>query len=83
MFLCMRTTIRLEDNLLKAAKKRAVELDTTLTAVIEDALRTALAKPTQAKRPKKTDLPVSGSGGLCPGVDLDDTSSLFDIMENR
>jgi len=83
MFLCMRTTIRLEDNLLKRAKKQAVEMNTTLTAVIEDALRTALAKPTEVKKQKKIELPVSGSGGLCAGVDLDDTSSLLDIMDNH
>jgi len=83
MFLCMRTTIRLEDNLLKAAKKRAVEMDTTLTAIIEDALRTALTKPEPLKKTKKLELPTSGNGGLCAGVDLDDTSSLVDIMENR
>ena len=56
-------------------------MNTTLTAVIEDALRTALAKPD--KKQKKIELPETGSGGLCVGVDLDDTSSLIDIMEDR
>ena len=82
MLICMRTTIRLEDNLLKQAKKRAVEKNTTLTAVIEDALRAALAKAADTGRHKDVELPVSGSGGLCAGVDLDDASSILDVMED-
>ena len=77
----MRTTIRLDDDLLRAAKRRAVETDRTLTAVIEDALRAALvarAEPT-AERPR---LPTFNGGGLQQGVDLDDSASLLDLMES-
>ena len=37
-----RTTIRLDDQLLKEAKRLAADLGTTLTAVIEESLRARL-----------------------------------------
>ena len=40
----MRTTVRLPDDLMKAVKRHAAETGRTLTAVIEDALRAALAR---------------------------------------
>lgn len=54
----------------------------TLTAVIEEALRAALA-PRRARGRERVELPTFGSGGLLPGVDLDDTASLLDAMEDR
>ena len=80
----MRTTIRLDDDLLAAAKRRAVETGQTLTAVIEQALREALARtPRGASAARRIELPTDGSGGLQPGVDLDDGASLLDAMEDR
>jgi hypothetical protein len=75
----MRTTIRLDEQLLARAKARAAATGRTLTAVIEDALRTALAdKPSMPSEPVR--LP-SFSGQLQPGVDLDDSAALLDLME--
>lgn len=84
MLLCMRTTIRLPDDLLKAAKRRAVDTGRTLTDVIEDALRAALAREEEdAPDGSPAVLPTYGCGGTLPGVDLDDTASLLDLMEGR
>jgi Arc/MetJ family transcription regulator len=78
----MRTTIRLDDDLLTRAKRAAVERKTTLTAVIEDALRRALAaRPTRAAAPLA--LPTFRGDGLQPGVDLDDSAALLDLMDER
>jgi hypothetical protein len=77
----MRTTIRLDDELLKDAKRRAAETGRTLTALIEDALRQALGRrdETPAGRVR---LPVGRRGSkLQPGVDLDDSAALLDLME--
>jgi Arc/MetJ family transcription regulator len=76
----MRTTIRLDDDLLTKAKRAALERGTTLTAVIEDALRRSLA---QGPRERHDDvaLPSFRGDGLQPGVDLDDTASLLDLMD--
>jgi hypothetical protein len=76
----MRTTIRLDDDLLARAKRAAVERGTTLTALIEDALRRALA-PETAERRGRVSLPTFRGDGLQPGVDLDDTASLLDLMD--
>jgi predicted transcriptional regulator len=74
----MRTTIRLDDDLLTAAKRRAVETGSTLTAVIEDALRRALTEPraTTEVAPFPTVM-----GAVRAGVDLDDSASLLDVMD--
>jgi hypothetical protein len=78
----VRTTIRLDDDLLRDAKRAAVERGTTLTAVIEDALRRALA-PAPATRREPFRMPTFRGDGLRPGVDLDDTASLLDVMDER
>ena len=77
----MRTTIRLNDELFKRVKVLAAETHRTLTAVIEDSLRLILEKPPQPDRSRDVELPTSGSGGILPGIDLDDTSALLDKME--
>jgi Arc/MetJ family transcription regulator len=78
----MRTTVRLDDELLTKAKRAAVERGTTLTAVIEDALRRALT-PSTDSRHEDVVLPTFRGNGLQPGVDLDDSASLLDLMEER
>ncbi|MCH7715379.1 MAG: ribbon-helix-helix protein, CopG family [Gemmatimonadetes bacterium] len=79
----MRTTVRLEDDILRRAKERAVASGTTLTGVIREALQAYLARPVDAADPCPVALPVSGSGGTLPGIDLDDTASLYDVMDGR
>jgi hypothetical protein len=76
----MRTTIRLPDDLLRAAKRHATESGRTLTAVIEEALRVALASADAPALDEAVTLPTYGSGGLRPGVDLDDSAALLDVM---
>lgn len=75
----MRTTIRLPDDLLREAKKVAAETDRTLTKVIEDALRAALA-PRKRQERERIEIPTV-EGRLRPGVDLDDSAALLDLME--
>lgn len=78
----MRTTIRLNDDLLRRAKREALERGTTLTAVIEDALRRALAPPGSTRR-EPFRLRTFHGDGLLPGVDLDDTAALLDVMDEQ
>lgn len=77
----MRTTIRLPDDLLEAAKRHAVDTGRTLTKVIEDALRAALARQESGPGEEAIELPTYGTGGLRPGVDLDDSAVLLDLMD--
>jgi hypothetical protein len=79
----MRTTVRLDDPLLAEVKKYAADSGQTLTAVIEDALRETLARRKHPVKRRKVRLPTFPGGRLRPGVDLDDTSAILDLMENR
>ena len=80
----MRTTIRLDEAILKAAKRLALESGRTLGETVEDLLREALARRrTSAPPPRARPLPVFRGNGLQPGVDLDDTAGLLDRMEGR
>jgi predicted transcriptional regulator len=76
-----RTTIRLDDQLLRDAKTLAAESGRTLTAVIEDALRVALARRKSSESDAKWEFPTFDMGGLMPGVDLDNNAALLDLME--
>jgi len=77
----MRTTIRIEDQLLVEAKRLAVRTGTTLTAVVEDALREVLARQGDAGRRTPVRITTAGGQGLLPGVDLDDSAALLELME--
>jgi hypothetical protein len=79
----MRTTININERLLRNAKLRAAETHRTLTSVIEDALRLALEAKHAPVPNRRVSVPVSGAGGLLPGVDLDDNASVLDRMEGR
>ncbi len=81
MLRCVRTTIRLDDNLLAQAKAEAARSGRTLTAVIEDALRAAFGRPTDVLR-KRVDLPTFKGNGALPKVDLDSTAALLDLMDD-
>lgn len=76
----MRTTVRLDDALLQAARKEALHCGTTLTALFEEALRARLARPSAARRPPVRLKTVTGMG-VRPGVDLTHSAALLDLME--
>ena len=78
----MRTTVRLDERLLAEAKKRAAETGRTLTAVLEDALRETLARRSTRPKRRPVRLKTVKGDGVRPGVDLDDTSALLDLLES-
>ena len=77
----MRTTVRLDQQLLRQAKEYAARNGRTLTAVIEDALRELLARGRKGRVREPVQLPTFVGKGLQPGVDLNDTASLMDLMD--
>jgi hypothetical protein len=77
----MKITIHLPDDLIERAKKAALEADTTLGGFIENALQEALARRRNGKRGREFKVITYGHGGVLPGVNLDDSSALQDIME--
>ena len=78
----MRTTLNLKDSLLSAAKRRAAQKGTTLTAFVEDALAAALVRPHAQDTAYRFEWKTK-RGRLLPGVDVSDRDRLFDVLEGR
>lgn len=77
---CMRTTIRLDDQFLKSAKRLAHSIVKSLTAVIEESLRQTLIRRSTTKRTRRPVKLTTVSGlGVCSGVDLDDSAALLNL----
>jgi hypothetical protein len=76
-----KTTLNLDTELLREAKKRAAEEGTTLTEIVERALRDALDEPAP-REPYVFDFPTVDGGGP-PLVDVADRDALYDLMEGR
>ena len=75
----MRTTLNIDDQILSMAKHRAIEQGVPLTHVVENALRDVFLKTEE----KGTEIHLYTVRGpeVKPGIDLDHTSSLLDIMD--
>ena len=78
----MRTTIRINDQLLRDAKAHAARVGCSLTSLIEDALRQALSRQPANPRRGRVKLNTFLGRGLRPGVDLDNSAKLLDILES-
>jgi hypothetical protein len=77
----MRTTIRLPDDLLAEAKTLAAAERSSLTRIIEDALRESFMRRRRARERQPVRLISFRGQGLRPGVDLDNSADLLDLME--
>ncbi len=80
MVIWVKTTIDIADVLLRAAKRRAQQRETTLKVVVEDALREYL-QPTKKRKTKYKwkDLSVGGEG-LVAGVDPSNWNQIRSII---
>lgn len=78
----MRTTIRMKDELLQKAKIEAAKKKISLTAFIEEAVEDKLHSERQLPE-EVSDFKIItfGAGGVADGIDLNDGSSLLDMME--
>jgi hypothetical protein len=77
-----RTTVRLPDELMKRAKRKAAAEGRSVTALIEDGLRQVLSGDPRPRRPRRTLPPVSSAqGGLMPGIDLNDSTALQEMND--
>lgn len=79
----MRTTVRLDDALLREAKKVAAETGRSLTVVIADSLRETLARRRKPSKSGPVRLPTFGGGRLVPGINLDKTSELLGRLDDE
>lgn len=77
----MKTTLNLDDQLLRLAKKAAADRGVTLTQVVEEALSAAVLGPPRSEAFRLRWTPVAGR--RTPEVDIADRSALYDRMEDR
>lgn len=76
----MRTTLSIDDELYRRAKAAAALRGSSVTSLIEDALRSALDAPAAAR--PLPDLPIAReAGGPLPGVDLHDARALAAVLD--
>ena len=86
MFSHMKTTVDLPDELLIKAKKHAAETRTPLRLLIERGLRRELASSRGGRRVRRTPRKIRwvvAPGGLPPGVNVADRSSLHDWIRSQ
>lgn len=74
--------MRLPEELLDAAKARALATGRTLTDLLADSLRYELQRPITPAQVHEP-LPTYRGRGLQAGVDLSDASALEDLMRGR
>ena len=78
----MRTTLDIDDAVLRRAKEVAAKEGKTLTRVVEEALRDRVSSDKRPKTPFKLKL-LTKKGRVVPGVDLSDRDALYERMEGR
>ena len=77
-----RTTVRLPDDLVRRAKRKALAEGRSLTALIEDGLRRVLDEGRPSRRVERVLPPVSSAtGGLMPGINLEDAATLQEMED--
>ena len=82
MLICMRTTLDLEDAVIERARRQAVKEGTTLTDIVERALRLFLTRRADAPAPLAARWVVV-QGEREPSVDIADRDRLHDLLGER
>lgn len=82
MHICMRTTLDLDDGLLRRARRKAAEQGRTLTGLIEEALRVLLGRPARPRRRFRLRL-TTRRGTRLPDVDIADRDALYERLDGR
>jgi hypothetical protein len=76
----VRTTISIDDDVLKTAKQRAADEGRTLGELITEALRERLARRPRSGAGRYAAV-TFGEGGPLPGVDIANNAAVRDLMD--
>ncbi len=79
MVFCMKTTMNLDNELVRQLKLTAAHRGTTVTALVEEAVRASLLDP-PTQPAYKLDLPIV-RGARLPAIDPGDRQAQHDFME--
>ncbi|MGH9174460.1 MAG: DUF6364 family protein [Vicinamibacterales bacterium] len=74
----MRTTITLDERLIAQLKRRAVEQGTSVSKLVEQAVRLFVRSPRTPTPPQAFDLVTFGKGGRFSRHNIDKTSALLE-----
>jgi hypothetical protein len=78
----MKTTLILDDEVHQQAKQASARLGIPLTRFIEEAIRLRISTESAQRNQPVRKLPVCKKrGGLRPGIDLDNTAELLDLLD--
>lgn len=78
----MKTTLDIEDRLLREAKAEAARQRVSLTRLIEQGIRLRLRPRKRVARAQPLRIPVyKGKAGLCSGIDARSNRSLNDAAD--
>ncbi len=80
----MRTTLNIADDLYRELKARAAVSGSTVTGMIEDAVRAMFARTSESSGPadgQPVRLTMVSGNGVRRGIDLNDGASLRDAMD--
>jgi hypothetical protein len=79
----MRTTVTIQDTLLRRAKEVSTQRDLSLGELVEEGLRVTLGSRPKSGRGAVRPLKTFRGDGVQPGVDLASSSGLLEVMEGR
>jgi hypothetical protein len=74
----MRTTITLDDRLLDQLKRRASETGTSVSKLVEQAVRLFVRAPRSSASSESFELVTFGAGGRFSQLNIDKTSALIE-----
>lgn len=78
----MKTTLNVNDEILRRAKEQAMQEGITLTRLVEDSLRIRLMAQRQEKKQFKLKL-LTVEGTRPPNVDIFDREALYDVLDRE
>jgi hypothetical protein len=79
----MQTTLRLDEQLLGAARREALARGQSLNSFIAGALRQEINPARRRAKPRSVRLVTFRGHGLQSGVNLDDSRALLDRLDGR
>ena len=79
----MRTTITLDDRLLDQLKRRASETGTSVSKLVEQAVRLFVRTPRSSASSESFELVTFGAGGRFSRLNIDKTSALIEADDRE
>jgi hypothetical protein len=83
IMMLMRTTLTLNDEVMKLARQKAARENRSLREVINESLRLGLTLGQHRSAARYVFRLKTVRGRIMPGVDLHDRDKLFDLMDGR